>query len=356
MKIYLNGRFLTQQTTGVQRFANEIVKELDNLNLNKLEFEILVPRNTNLKIQYKNIKIRKVGYLKGHLWEQIELPFFSNGNLLINFCNLGPGLKRNQIVVIHDAAIYYNSNTYSKSFRIWYRILYKLISLFSKKILTVSKFSRKELIRYTRINENKISIISEGNEHFKRLKPDSSILKKHNLEKNSYILAVSSINPNKNFGNIIKALNLISDKTIKVVIAGGKNERVFKELNGFKGNNSVKEVGFVSDEELKSLYQNALCFIFPSFYEGFGLPPLEAMSCGCPVIVSNTASMPEVCGNAALYINPHNPKEIADNIDLIVNNSNLREDLKLKGIQQSNNFSWSFGAKTLLSIINEVTR
>src|SRR5207253_1940106 len=124
----------------------------------------------------------------------------------------------------------------------------------------------------------------------------------------SYVLAVGSLTPNKNFNGVVRAATLLGDLDCKIVAAGGANTRVF---NGVAlADDALIMAGYVTDGELHALYENAACFIFPSFYEGFGLPPLEAMHCGCPVIVSDRASLPEVCGEAAVYCDPDDPADM----------------------------------------------
>ena len=160
------------------------------------------------------------------------------------------------------------------------------------------------------------------------------------------------MNPNKNFNAIIHALDYIEFKDFLLVIAGGLN---FKIFNSFRliYSEYVRYIGYVSDEELKALYINASGFVYPSLYEGFGFPPLEAMTCGCPVIVSKAASLPEVCGDAALFCDPNNPKDISSKIESIITDQKLYNELKRKGLERSNRFSWEQTAQeTLAAIIN----
>jgi glycosyltransferase involved in cell wall biosynthesis len=356
MKVYINGRFLAQRTTGVQRFALEFVKTLDKLleeNDIKFDFVILTPSNVVNNLHLKNIKLLSVGVLKGHLWEQIELPFYSRGGLLVNLCNTGPILKLNQIVTIHDTAVYAYPEGFNKIFVFWYKLVFKFLSLFVEKIITVSGFSKNELIRYCNIKSEKISVVSEGKEHIQRISPDFDVLDKHNIKPANYILAVSSINPNKNFQGIISSIEVLGDTAVDIVIAGGINSKIFSTSN-IELSKNVKYIGYVTDGELKALYEKALCFVYPSFYEGFGLPPLEAMTCGCPVIVSNAASLPEVCGDAALYVDPYSPEDIAEKIKLLLSNDRLREELRRKGLERAKMFSWEKCVQETLKVIEEV--
>lgn len=357
-RIIINGRFLTQRITGVQRFALEFVKALDKLiEVNdiclRFELVIMAPRNIINDINLNNIKVIPVGRLKGHLWEQFELPFYSRGGLLVNLCNTGPLLKRKQIVTIHDAAVYSRPEGFTKTFIYWYRFLFKVLSFVACRIVTVSEFSKKELVHYCKVNPNKIRVISEGWGHIQRTDADLDVFQKHNISPKKYILAVSSLNPNKNFQGIVKAIESLGDIGTDIVIAGGVNPKIFSSFNASLPN-SAKYIGYVTDEELKALYEQAIGFIYPSFYEGFGLPPLEAMACGCPVIVSNVASLPEVCGDAALYVDPYNPDDIATKIKILLSDDNLREELSRKGLERAKLFSWEKCAKEIMKIIEEV--
>lgn len=321
-KIYINGRFLTQNITGVQRYAIEIVKALDqylnNSSLkNEYKFEIICPKNIRQKLILKNIEIKQIGILKGHLWEQIELPLYVKNKFLFNFCNCAPLIKKNQIVTIHDVAVCAVPQAYSKSFRRWYKFMYKILTSRLKKIFTVSEFSKKELNKYFNIPLERIDVTYNGIDHMKNIKPDENIFSKFTIEKNNYVLAVSSLNPSKNFKLILETAKILPE--INFVIAGGTNSNIFKE-QGLEVTSNVKFIGYVNDEELVSLYKYANCFIYPSIYEGFGIPPLEAMYFNCPVILSDIEVFHEIYGSNNIYIkNKFELKSEIENINKLDN-------------------------------------
>lgn len=359
-KIYINARFLTQSITGVQRYACEVVKALDQLidseaiNPKQYQFELLAPPQELLHdLGLKHIRLRKVGTLSGHAWEQFDLPRYARQGRLVNLCNTGPLLKRQQVVTIHDAGVFGVPEAYSRAFRTWYKVLFRGLGRRTDKIVTVSNFSKSELTKFAGIPANKIEVIYEGREHVFNNPPDYSIIKNHNLTDSPFILAVSSMSPHKNFGAVVKAIELLGDEEYQFVIAGGTNPKVFRSSANVLPD-SVKLLGYVSDRELRALYEKAACFIYPSLYEGFGLPPLEAMACGCPVIVSGAASLPEVCGEAVLYCDPRNPADIADKIKLIMNDCAMRDGLRLKGLERSGKFSWEACVRQLLAIIGAI--
>ena len=343
MKIIINGRFLTQNITGVQRFAHEIVKELDKI-VKKNEIVILIPKNILFKdLKYKNIEIKKVGILKGHLWEQLELPYYvwRNQGRLLNLCNTAPIINTG-IVNICDISPKINPNFFSKKFSIFYKVLYWFITKTSLKILTISNFSKVEIIENYKINPNKINVIHCGWQHMNGVIEDKKILEKLQLKNKEFYLGVSSINPNKNFKYIIELAKLYPEKIF--VIVGKLNQKVFGDMNLEKIENLVW-AGYVTDEELKALYKNTLGFIYPSFYEGFGIPPLEALACGCKkVYISNTSCLLEIFEDSVIYLNPYKVEEILNEKEVI-------KEEKMKKIL--NKYSWEKSAKKIIDVIRE---
>lgn len=353
MNIFINGRFLTQDLTGVQRFAFEALNALDQLNL-PWSMTLLVPPGTDCSaLQLRHVQIRQVGSRQGHAWEQLDLPRFCRDGLLLNLCNTAPAFKRRQIVTIHDAAVHAVPQAYSRSFRAAYKTLLPLIGKQARRVLTVSQFSAGQLTRYFGVHPDKIRVLKEGGEHVLTIPADTGVLHKHALTQRPYLLAVSSLSPNKNFGAVIEAIRLMDKPNFDFVIAGGANPAVFNqglgELPPF-----VKYVGRVSDAELRALYEHAALFVYPSFYEGFGLPPLEAMNCGCPVLVSNAASLPEVCGDAAIYCDPQRPADIAQQIARIMADVTLQAQLRAAGPQQAKRFGWPLAAQQIVDVIKEL--
>lgn len=352
MNIYINGRFLTQSITGVQRYAYELVKTLDTLietdiNIKKNKYTIICPQNTLYVPDFKNIKYKKVGFLKGHLWEQIELPLYARNGFLINLCNVAPLIKTNQIVTIHDVAVYACPQGFSTLFKWWYKIIFFTLGKRLEHMITVSEFSKQELIRYCKISANQIHVIYSGIDHILTIIPDGKVLQKYNLQDKKFIFAVSSLNHNKNFKMVIEAAKLNPENSF--VIAGGTNPKVFS-TNSLELPKNVKYIGYITDKELVDLYRHAGCFVYPSLYEGFGFPPLEAMAWGCPVVVSKCASLPEICGDAVIYCDPYNPEDVLQKINLVLKNKEVGRVLSLKGIEHVKNFSWEKCVKELFEV------
>lgn len=356
-KIYLNGRFLTQSLTGVQRHALELVKGIDSLisagEINKEEyiFILIHPKGIIYRPQLKNILIEKRGILKGNLWEQVELPIYTFGHLLLSMCMVSSIFKLKQIVIVQDASCFANKTFFTNLFRYWYIFNIICLGKTSKHIITISEFSKKELVKYAGIKPEKITITYLSPDHMNLIGEANSDFKNMIVSHKPFVLGVSSMSPNKNFKGLVEAISILDSGGVKykVIIAGGANPKIFNKSVDF--GDSILYLGYVSDEELKTLYENASLFVYPSFYEGFGIPPLEAMYFNCPVIVSNTSAMPEVCKDAAIYCNPNNPSEIAQKINTLMNNKTLLDNLRIKGNLKMNEYSWHKCAQQTFDII-----
>lgn len=352
MEIYINARFLTQKTTGVQRFAIEISKQL-KLLLPGVKF--ISPKNIIQKELADYFEVETCGNFTSHLWEQIELPIFlkkKKNPLLINLGNTAPLFYKNQLVSILDLSFIINPKWFSRSFSLFYSFVIPKIAKRSLRIITISENSKKDIIEIIGINENKIDVLyCDVPTEFRA----NNKLKLPNIY-GDYILAVSSLDPRKNFGRLIEAFNKLNLPNIKLVIVGSVN-KVFSDVNIKKliqDNELITFTGYVDQEELPGLYKNAKLFIYPSLYEGFGIPPLEAMICGCPTIVANVASLPEVCGDASYYVDPYSIDDISHGMKELTNNENLRQELIVKGYERVSHFNWESSAKQLVNIIENI--
>lgn len=349
MKLFINGRFLGRRATGVERFGREMLLRIDAWAgeglLNDLEIEILVPEHASIPVEFSHLKYSSVGKLKGQLWEQLELPFYARGGLLLNLCNLGPLLGAHQIVCMHDAATSALPLAFSWRFRKWYAMALPILGKRARRVVTISEFSAQELRRWYSVPEKKLTVVSEGGEHILRVMPEP--LDMTLREGRFYLLAVGSQAAHKNLKVVFEALRLIEDLPVDLILVGGANAGVFAGYES-RASDRIIRAGYVSDGMLKSLYQSASAFLFPSLYEGFGIPPLEAMHCGCPVIASNAACMPEILDDAALFFDPHSAQGLASQIRLLFGDAGLRRTLIQRGHRRAGQYSWDRGAADLI--------
>ena len=315
--ISVNGRFLSQSVTGVQRYALELLSAIDLLlssrQIEPIPVTVLVPHDAKTAPPWRSLRVQRIGRFTGQFWEQIDLALHARNTLLFTPCGGAPLLHPHQVITIHDAAIFRTPHAYTALYGTYYRALQRALARKARHLITVSEFSRNELMESLHVPKDRISATWNSGEHILRVNRDDRVLEKHGLRKGSYILGVGSRNVNKNLDGLIAAMSYLEDVEIVLAIAGGgANSRIFGDRDGTSG--QIRELGFVSDGELRSLYENAACFVFPLFYEGFGFPPLEALTLGTPVVVSRAASLPEVFGDAALYCDPHSPRDIANKI------------------------------------------
>jgi glycosyltransferase involved in cell wall biosynthesis len=347
--IYINGRFYSQKITGVQRYSRELIRAMDRALSDSAyasyKMTCLVPRDGGNLPSFENIEIRPVGFLSGNLWEQFELPWHVRGGILYSPANIGPIAISRQVLTIHDASVYVYPEAYSWLFRTKYKQFFKVYARRARWVITDSQFSKTELVRICHFDPDKLSVIFPGYEHLVHAKPDFAILDKLGLEKKGYYLAVGSLSPHKNFKLILDALELLRDKSIKLVVTGGKFSRVFQD-KGLDFPENIQLTGYVSDEALAALYSQAKALILPSLYEGFGFPILEGLALGCPVISSTAASLSEVGGDVVSYFDPNDPKALAE----ILSTESFNYDQE--GVQtQLDKFSWQKTARQVLDLL-----
>lgn len=341
-KYCINGRFMTRNVTGVDRYAREIVRELDRV-LKHGEARLAIPENAALIEPWDmdSIEIVRVGGRTGHMWEQIDYSNYlrKTGTLGLSLCNTAP-VRNPGIVCIHDMSIRANPGFYSKRFVALYRVLFHFLTKRAKAIVTVSQFSKSEIEKYYPGVRGKVEVVPDAWQHIARVETDGDIFEKHpDLLRRGYYFAMSSLAPNKNLKWIAETARLNPDDTF--VVAGGINAKVFGGHDIPQAENVVY-LGYVSDGEAKALMENCEAFLYPTFYEGFGIPPMEALASGASIVVSDTEVMHEIYDDTAAYINPTTPEK------------NLRS-MKFEQVGDVekclNQYSWSKSAKIIKSFM-----
>lgn len=294
--------------------------------------------------------------------EQLELPF------LIPSCDvyisphynipLFPIRAKKRVTTIHDVCHLAYQDSLSWIKRCYAKIMIKSAATLSDHVITGSRFSRDEIIKHTKIDPSKISSIHYGVNQ--QLFSSISTQISHPLPEN-FFLFVSTLSPHKNVTRLLRAWHCVIQKypDWQLVLAGKavKNKdylQVFDEYSNLREH--VKFLGFVDDQQLLHIYQKAKAMIYPSLYEGFGLPPLEAMAAGCPTMVSTAASIPEICGDASLYFNPLNEEDIAQKMCSLIETPSLRHSLIDRGKERIDQFSWEKTAKEHIEVIESILR
>jgi glycosyltransferase involved in cell wall biosynthesis len=340
-RIVVNTRALHGITTGVQRYTYEILQRLEGC------IDVVSPPTP-------------LHGFKGHMWEQLALPFQVRGKTLWSPANTGPLAVKNQVVSIMDMSTIEHPEWFSNNYSQWYQIIIPKLAKKVTKILTISEYSRNQIAKICQVDVNKVAVTPlAADPRFERKPAEevSLVRKKLGIPKGRYILALSSLEPRKNLERLLVAwAGLLSrvPKDLWLVVAGAKGKAlVFKGVSFEILPSRVYLTGYVPDEYLPALYSGADAFVYPSLYEGFGLPPLEAMACGIPVITSNTTSLPEVVGDAGLLVDPLSVDDIAFAIQRVIENDALHTKLRQKGLERSKLFSWDKTAALTWKVLQE---
>lgn len=343
--LYINGRFLTQPLTGVNRFSYEITKALHKCGC---DFVVVCPKQ-KIREEYDitGLNIIHYGFGKSHVWELFSLPFFfvrKSKDILVSFSGLGPIAVRSKITTIHDVAHLENPRWYSLPYRMFYRLVEPLVIYTCRKVITVSEFSKSEIIKhYPRIKADDIEVI------YNACNGDWGHDAESDPHASEYFLCVSSMDPRKNFPILLSAFKELPEVNLKIV--GGKNA-VFNKME-LEVPKNAEFLGRVSDEELATLYKNAKAFIYPSLYEGFGLPPIEASHFGCPVILSDIPVLKEICRDSAIYFNPYSLQSIIEAVNKVNSlTCQQRAEMIAKADNNIKRFTWDASARKLLKLLS----
>jgi glycosyltransferase involved in cell wall biosynthesis len=359
--VYLNGRFLTQSLTGVQRFSAEVTAAIDRLATDATwpETVVLAPRpgvpgfDRGVSGRYQRLRLKEVGRTHGHIWEQTELPAAARGGILVSLGNTAPMLAGSrQVVVIHDAGVFDTPESYSLRFRAWYKALHHGLVRTGAQIVTVSKYSRSRIAARLGLDPARITVIYEGADHILRATPDPGVLQRNGLRPRQFALVVGSLAAHKNLTALTEAATSLQRRNIAVAIAGGFNRDLFQDTPA--AGPGVRRLGRVTDGELRALYESAVCLLFPSRYEGFGLPPVEAMICGCPVLASGGGAVEEICGDGAVYFTNDGKSTIAALVERLLDEEGFAEDLRRRGHARAASLSWDAAARSLGEVIQRV--
>jgi glycosyltransferase involved in cell wall biosynthesis len=365
MRIGIDARLYGPTNKGIGRYTQQLIAELEKsaltddylIFLQSSNFSLYQPLNPHF--QKTKTDIQCYGWreqiLLPFLWRKynldvLHIPHF---NVPVITSVFKIGFKKSLVVTIHDLIHLKANQQASTRHPIIYFFKHHLVRLMigpavkrANKIITVSEFAKNEIIRYYKINPNKIVVTYEAPIMTTEIRNSKS------ETRNPYLLYVGNAYPHKNLERLLRALKH-TPNDLKLVLVGKIDyfyQRIQQLTKNLELEDRVTFTGAVTDEELANLYSNALAYVFPSLMEGFGLPGLEAMSCGCPVIASNAGPLPEIYGQAALYFDPTNIEEMTEAIKKITDDSELWEKLKKLGLDQVKQYSWEKCAKQTLEV------
>lgn len=302
------------------------------------------------------------------LWLILSMPysaFFGKSADITQFFNfvIPPGVAGKKVTIVHDMTNYVWPETVSRKTRIWLKMTLRSSCKRADKIITVSEFSKKEIQKYLGISDNKIRVMYPGID-FSHFHPYTQaqideVKIKYGIHSN-YFLYLGTIEPRKNLERLIQAYEMLAKEYSEIpqlVLAGGKGwlcDGIYKKVAESPNRNDILFTGYISDEDTAPLIAGAIAFCFPSIYEGFGSPPLEAMACGTPVLSSNVASMPEILGDAAVLVDPFSISSIKEGMDKLFRDESLRHQMIKKGLVHARKYSWKTSARTLMNVYQEL--
>jgi glycosyltransferase involved in cell wall biosynthesis len=306
---------------GVERLAREMAERLPALNPGR--YRVLKPPPA-------------LAHRAGHVWEQAALPALARGaELIYSPANLAPLASRRNVVVIHDVAALRHPEWYSQPYVAYQRALLPRIARRARLVITVSEFSKRELLDVLGADPERVTVIPNGvDERFNPSANERAARAAHGLER-PYVLVVGTRIARKNVGALAAAARRLDKAGVELVHAGSGRGYMRPEAGG-----TLRELGYVADAHMPGLYAGALALALPSLYEGFGLPCLEAMACGTPVVAADRAALPETTGGVALLVDPGDPSAFTDALERLVADGAFRHELALRSLEHAHPFTW----------------
>lgn len=355
----INGDFVALHPTGVVRHAREVTLALDALIAEGhpltegLALTLVTPRDPrDLKLQRTKVRIVPE-YRTPRLpqfWVQAQLPRHAPGGLL-SFCNLAPVFHPRHIVCIHDLQTEHTPQSYSWSFRLAHRLILPALGRRARFITTVSTLSRDQLVEFGVGSKDKFAVTYSGADHARRWDANRSRLE---VGPRPYLLCLGRNEDHKNLQLMWRIAHQLERMGLDVYLPGDINERTIRSFGAMPAN--IRILGRVSDDDLAKLYAEATVYALPSRIEGFALTAIEAMIFGCPVVASNAPSMPESCGDAALFAHPDDAEGWVSAVQRLSSDTGLRNLLVAKGHRRAQEFSWRSVALAHLELMARVDR
>ncbi len=353
-EVVINGKFLLASLEGMPRTGREITAALDGLIeeglVPDLKIKVLAPKGAAATITLRHIPVEEVGVGDGPVWEQVEFPLYAKGRYTINYTSTAPVVTKFGCVVVHDAQVLSARKSHGWKSKLLYGTITPMVAQRYKAVVTPSHYAKEEILKYAVCERDDLEVVHNGSDHVLRVKPDESTLGWAGLEEGEYILSISATHHHKNLRTVFNALKGHPELCRRLVLAGSATPDHYAAM-GIELPEGVRTLGRVSDERLVELMRKARMFVFPSMTEGFGLPPLEAMTLGCPTIVSRAGAMPEVCGDGAWYADSLEQGQWLEQIARLWDDVGARLELAGKGQERAKQFTWRKAALRYLEVI-----
>lgn len=364
MKIAIDVRSAVGQKAGKGWYTFHIVKELLSIDkendyllytnaISKDIADILSaaqPLSASIKIIQSNPFLWHFSVIKDFIKERCDLFFAPTSFIIPAFLSS----RYASMITVHDLVAFLHPRLHQTKATILEHIFFRMALRKTRHVLAPSENTKKDLMRLFHYPEEKITVTPLGvSEEFgKNIESavKDAVRKKYNLPQ-EFVLTVGGLEPRKNIGKLVDAVISLNKKLVIVGGKGWKSEMLQKKIRSAR--DSIMHIENIDSADLPAIYQSAAVFVFPSLYEGFGLPPLEAMASGCPVICSRTASLPEVCGDAAIFIDPENTDELKNALKELLENEKLRVELRQKGLMHAKKFTWRKTAEKTLEVIRK---
>ncbi|MBI3363705.1 MAG: glycosyltransferase family 4 protein [Ignavibacteriae bacterium] len=392
MRIAIDGRSIVRKTSGIGQYTEHLVRSLVEIDRESEYLLFLIEPND--AIEAPNLtKVMIVGYermILNRWWENVllprfielhdidlyfapayALPFLPRHRKLVSLLPLPHNLKKyfnegrkrvTYVVTIHDMISYLHPQYFTPKMQMWQHLFVTNAVKVADHIISDSHTTKQDIMKFFPVEDKKISVIAPWFDQKFAPVTDVSLLEKtrqrYSLPK-KYILYLGTIEPRKNVAGIVQAYGLLPQRLREeyALVLGGSlgwyTEEILAQIEKTRSQGKIHMLDYVEHRHLTALYTMARAFVFPAFYEGFGLPPLEAMACGTPVITSNVSAIPEVVGDAALMVNPSDTQELSDAIVRLLEDSSLHASLRKRGLERARSFNWRTNAEATLRVFRD---
>ena len=353
MPLYINGRFLTQPVSGVQRYAREVLGALDDMLVRDPlhgPVEVLVPHPVPHP-DWRVLQVRVVRGGRGHVWEQGALYRASCDGVLLSLGNSGPLRHRAQVLCLHDANLFDIPQAFSARYRAWHRVLRPVLARRAAALLTVSTHSAKALAHHLGVARERFDIVPNSAEHVLEWPTRPKVPARYGLRPGGYFLSVGNQSPNKNIARLVAA-HAQARGVPPLALVGGGVPGVTYQAAG----QGAHMLGRVPDADLRGRYEGAAGVGFPSLYEGFGIPPLEAMQLGVPVLCARSGAMPDVLGQGAMWVVPRDTADMTRTLESFSAMDSPHRMTRIEiGRAVAAKYRWSDSAARVLAAIERVS-